>query len=249
MKEDKKKNIIIALLTAIIILLLILITLIYSKNTKENNIDNQNNSKENTTDNIENKDVLLTSFINDVTGPLGWLFVLSEAPESKGEKELLLSSNDKELFVMEYILKDENNFKDFIVLDAVTGEKIDGSPTQEVTNVYYPYNLFNEVYKKFFNTNFDVKDKIRAAGGENEYDNSDDYLYYPNRRPGRNGLSITKMNVISNNYDEQTKKYTADINMIYSERLAEQLGSKSSNAKLVYTIENGNIIMESFTRE
>lgn len=237
MNSIKKKNILLGGAAIIVVTLIIVAGLIYKGKIIIHNKEN---------DKYEESD--LTAFIDDVTEPLGWLVVLhtfSQNADRVGTDYLSLNE-DKEVFVLEYILQNKDNDKNFVVLNAVDGEKIDASPRDDMTNAYYPYNLFNKEYKKFFNENFDVNKRIISTGGDSEYDKSKEYIYYPNRHMGANGLYVKKMEVVNTKYDETSNKYTASIKMTYSDRLKEDTNKESEDATLVYTINNGNIIMESF---
>ena len=161
--------------------------------------------------------------------------------------DLLSSNENRQLFIMEYILKNEENYKNFVLIDSMTGNEIsEGYPTDEFTIAYYPYKLFNIEYKKFFNEDFDVYNMKKLPNEQYKYDKSNDYVYYYNRRSDSNGKYVSNMTVEDTIYDEETKEYTSSINMIYSERLATEIGSTSGKATIIYTIVNENYILKSF---
>ena len=210
-----------------------------------------NPTNDNTTEknNVNNDSIDFDSFLSNVTKSLGWLVVLHNSSEFGERKNIdyLSTIEDKQVFVMEYILNNQENHKNFIVLNAVSGEKLtNASPTDQMTIAYYPYSLFNQEYKKFFGEDFDATKRIKAPGSNNEYDKSEQYIYYSNRRPGRNGQYVSKMTVEDTKLDDTTKIYTALVNMTYSDTLSQEIGVNSEKAEITYTIENSNIILKTF---
>lgn len=242
--NKKKENNIIIIMISIIIISIIFISLVFTgiidftkNSSSENNINSENSTQHD-----------LNTFLNDVTGPLGWLVVLHNFSQNANRTGInyLSSYEDKEVLVMEYIVGNKDNYNNFIVLNAVNGEKVEDDPTADMTLAYYPYDLFNNEYRKIFNEDFDVTRRIMATGSDNEYDKSTDYIYYPNRHMGANGLYVESIELIDVIYDKDTGKYTANVNMTYSERFASNIGMKDEKAEIIYSVKDGNIIMESF---
>ncbi len=190
-----------------------------------------------------NLDKKMDSYINDIINPLS-ILVISNLGQDKGSN-YLSSLENKQLFAMEYILKDEKNNKDFTVLDVITNEVVKDFPTSQMTLAYYPYSLYKNVYKKIFNEDFDISKKVKSPNNNN-YDNIDDYVYYDNKRPGANGLSIDKIVIDSNSYDDATKKYTLNVTLTYSAALADSIKSNTDKAEIICYENDDNIVLESF---
>ena len=274
--EKKNNN---SLIIVLIIIILILITIIglFLTGVIKINTPNENNNNENTALE-ETKQVdtgKLQSFINNYTNSFTSIFLVNGNWEYDDENESKLTVNKntnylekeehKQLFVMENISKDENNTKNFIIFDSLGNiDKDETCVRCEASSAYYPYNLFNIEFKKVFNRDFDMSKKATSEYSKVpkdddssidyskaeiiKYENSNDYVY--NNYPDTGGAyDIQNIQVISSSYDNQTKKYTANLNLIYSDRLKGLCGVDSNSAKLVYTIVNDNIILESFTVE
>ncbi len=197
----------------------------------------------------DDANVDVQAFVNDVVGPLGWLVVIDTFVDGrvKYDVDYLGSMNNRQLFVMEYILRDENSHGDFVVLSS-DGKSIleDGSPVSQATYAYYPYDKFNVMYKKFFDRDFSKADKAISYGGYTEYDSNDDYIYYVNRRSGANGLGVTEMKILEKVPNDDGGNYTAKVEITYSERLASNLKMNSSKGEIIYHISDGRVIMDSF---
>lgn len=192
------------------------------------------------------------SQIQSVLEELNWIGIVSGFAYQKEDGTMTLKTNvnlledeeARQMFVMEYILNNPENYEKFTVLDAMTHEIIGGSPTQEFTSSYLKYDDFNLVYKSFFNADFDLS---KAHTSDTFLDESGDYVYYINRRYGANGLYAEQGKATEVIYDETTNTYTASIEIVNSERLADTIGSSITNAEIIYNKDNnGNIILISF---
>ena len=253
--EDKKGKggLVVGLLIGIIIMLVVGIGLFatniisFNNAIKDNkNTDNKNTIQEENNENDVNVD--FDSFLADVSSSLGHLVVLHSVLPQYGERknnDYIKNIDDKQTMVMEYILKDKNNEKNFVKVSGITLQKDDSLDVRhETTIAYYPYNLFNAEYKKLFGEDFNVSTRITSVGEPNEYDKSLDYVYYINRRAGLNGMYVSDMNV--DNTTKNDDSYTITVNMTYSDRLSEKLGVKIEKAEMVCSVSNGNISLKSF---
>ncbi len=275
MENKNNKNLIIVLIIIILVLITIIGLLLTGiiKINRPNNNNNNNNITLEKTEQMDN--TKLQNFINDYTNSFTSILLVNGTWQDgdKNENELIIKKNtnylekeeDKQLFVMENIAKDENNNKNFIIFNSFGEINKDETCVRcDATPAYYPYNLFNIEFKKVFNRDFDMSKKATSEYSKVpkdddssidyskaeiiKYENSNDYVY--NNYPDTGGAyDIQNIQVISSSYDNQTKKYTANLNLIYSDRLKGLCGVDSNSAKLVYTIVNDNIILESFTVE
>lgn len=257
-RNKKNKSNLIVLLVAIAIILLGGIGVYIFKN--ENiNLENKSeknttqNNDENTNFNEEAEKEYLTDKIEDIRSSLGFIAIITSIDKynaggdyvTKKNKNLLEEPSDKQLFVMEQIVTNEENHKDFIILN-MNGEvdKELTSPTMDTTTAYYPYNLFENEYKKYFNDTFKIESR-KTSNLDNTYDKDENYIYYENRRSGLNGLSVTKITVNSIT-NQSSNQYEANITLHYSERLTSMLGVSSEEAELIYQKEGNNIKIDSY---
>ena len=258
MKNKRKKNNLGVLLIAIVIILLGFFLVYILKNqgvNLENNLTKENNSMEE--NNLEFDEMEEMEYINnkieEIKSSLGFIAILTSIDKynaggdyvTKKDKNLLEEYSTKQLFVMEQIITNKENYKNFVILNT-SGEvdKEITDPTTEATIAYYPYNLFIREYNKYFKDTFQVKNRCRS-NLNNTYDNLEEYVYYENRRSGLNGLSITDITItgISN---LSSDKYQANITLHYSERLSNMLGVNSENAELVYSKGDDTIKIDSY---
>ena len=136
---------------------------------------------------------------------------------------------------MQQILKDENNNSNFIILDSEgkdSNEKM--SSSDEYVMAYYPYDLFNQEYKKYFSDNFDIYNRVFSILNT-KYDKDKKYVYYENKKIGLNGINVTSMDIISVSYDSNTKTYTSFVKINYSDRASKLMKIDSSNGIIKYT--------------
>ena len=253
-KSNSKGGLVVGILIGIIIMLVVGIGLFatniisFSGDTNTNEIKKTNN-EENTNTDKEQSNVDFNSFLSDVSGSLGHLVVIHTLPQygNRRDTDYLKNVDDRQTFIMEYILKDKNNEKNFVKVNGESNQKDDSLDVyHETTIAYYPYNLFNVEYKKIFGENFKAADRVTTVDGATTYDKSEDYVYYINKRAGFNGYYVTNMKVENTSYNESNNNYKATINMSYSDRLSESIGAKSETAEIIYTIVNNNIILKSF---
>ena len=252
-KSNNKGALVIGILIGIIIVLLVGIGLFATniisfgdKSQSTNTTTDEDVSQE---DNSDDDNMDFNSFLSSVSGSLGHLVVIHTLPQygERKNNDYLKNVDDRQTFVMEYILTDASSEKNFVKINGSNNQKDDSLDVRhETTIAYYPYNLFNNEYKLLFGEDFKAAERITSVGGTNEYDESENYVYYINRRAGFNGFNVSDMSVEKTIYDDTNNSYTATVNMTYSDRLSENLGVKSEKAEIVYSVSNSSIILKSF---
>lgn len=242
----------------VIIILLLGGYLVYSKTDIKDKLNNKKdtdvNNNVNTNINTEDEKTLLSKDLEDIYSNLGFLVILDAVHNyndggkyeaAKGENFIGNTSN-KQLFVMQQILKDENNNNNFIILDSegkTSNEKI--SPSDGYVMAYYPYDLFNQEYKKYFSDDFDIDNRV-VSNLNTKYDKDKKYVYYENKKQGLNGVNVTSIDITSVSYDSTTKTYTSSVKINYSDRARELMKIDSSDGTIKYTRGNNNLYLESF---
>ena len=208
----------------VIIILLLGGYLVYSKTDIKDKLNNKKDTDINNNINTEDEKALLSKEIENFIG----------------------NTSNRQIFVMQQILKDENNNSNFIILDSEgkdSNEKM--SPSDEYVMAYYPYDLFNQEYKKYFSDNFDIDNRV-VSSLNTKYDKDKKYVYYENKKIGLNGINVTSMDITSVSYDSNTKTYTSFVKINYSDRASELMKIDSSNGIIKYTRSNNNLYLESF---
>lgn len=190
----------------------------------------------------------LTTEIKNVSKNFGYILLLDSIDnynkggkyEPEKDKNILSSTSYKQIFVMEQILFDTNNYKDFIVLDS-NGEETeeDVLPTENTAISYYPYDKFNKEYKKYFDGDFAYSSSLKGVTN-NKYDN-ERYVYYPNRRAGLNGMGLSDIIINKITYDNKNNEYSAYIKINYNNTTKSITGMDSSTGILKYTRTNYKI--------
>lgn len=203
--------------------------------------------------NIEVKDAnWLEQKLEPIIKPLGWLAIigdeslgLSDYLTKRGEN-LLETQIARQLFVMENLLQDPQNFSDFKTLVDQKMETYE-SPTDQMVMVYLPYGHFNQSYEALFNEVFDIK----SAKFDEELPEelAQEYVYYDNRRPGLNGVCVEDYEVSESTYDISSESYQAEILLKYSERGSETLGRSQDIARLEYKVNGDRLILKGFCLE
>ena len=233
----------------VLIILLIYVLTNYGKNMTKNDEPTTDNTAVQTS--TTNR---LTNHLTDIKNPISYV-ILKEASVLKNQESetlsikknvnLLASEENRQLLTMEYILKDLSNNKNFVVLK--NGKEVTDNKNPIDINVlaYYPYNNYNIIYKKLFNKDFNQANK-KISTTNNQYDKSNDYVYYYNNRKNMDNLLVDSFKVESTSYDESTLKYTASVNMKYNTLLATKVGTPSDEVTVIYTLVNNEIIIESF---
>lgn len=251
MKKRQKSNMGVMVIAISIVLLGILGYYLLKEN-KLNQNANQGNDTNLKFNEVEEKEKLDQN-IKEIDNGLGLIAILTSIDKynaggdyiTKKNINLLQDTKDKQLFVMEQLVSNQDNYQDFIILNMnneVEKEKI--SPTTDATTAYYPYDLFEKEYNKYFDDKFDLN-KRKVSNLETIYDNDQNYIYYENRRAGINGLSLKEI-TIEKITKTSSNQYKANITLHYNQRLSELLGVNDEKGELVYTKNNDNIKLISF---
>lgn len=187
--------------------------------------------------------VLLNDKLSEIGSSLGWIVIVDgiNNQDDNGnyvvtyDKDLLDNIDYRQLFVMEYILSNVNNYDLFTVYDT-EGNKVDDIPTSEMTMAYIKYDDFNSYYKDLFGENFNI----------NTSSVNYEKVYYDNRRAGSNGVYVSMIQGNSIEYNDGI--YKANVNVTYSTRASELIGTSEDTAMIEYTKDiNGSILLRSFT--
>lgn len=190
--------------------------------------------------------VVFNDKLSEIGSSLGWIVIVDGINNQDNGKYVISYDTDlfnnysyRQLFVMEYILSNINNYELFTVLDM--DKKItNDNPVDEFTYAYLKYNEYNKYYKSMFGDNFDVEKAMKA---NTKYDS--EYVYYDNRRAGSNGVYVSMIQTTSIEYSEDV--YVADVIITYSTKASELVGTTTDTAVIEYSKDiNDNIILESF---
>ena len=255
MKKKKNNNTGVIIITIIIIILGLLGAYLWESSSSTNQNTTNKEGVNTTTKNFDETEEreALSQNIEEIKTSLGFITILTSIDKynaggdyvTKKDINLLETPQEKQLFIMEQILKNKENDKNFIILD-MNGEidKETTSPTTEGSTAYYPTNLFKQEYEKYFKDTFSLE-KRQVSTFNNKYDQDSNYIYYNNRRPGLNGLSVTGITIdkIEKNTEDNFK---ADINIHYNERTSSMLGVSSEEASLIYKRNGETIQIETF---
>lgn len=237
----------------VIIILLLGGYLVYSKMDIKDKLNDKKDSSINNNINNEEEVNNLSNDLKDISSNLGLLVIFDAVYnyndggryEPDTGKNLLTTGN-KQVFIMEQILKDSKNYDNFIVLSSDGKEVVENAfPTEETTVAYYPYDLFKEEYKKYFNDNFDIDNREKSSF-DTKYDKDKNYIYYENKKIGLNGINVTSIDITSVNYDSSSKTYTSLVKINYSDRAKERMNIDSSNGTIKYIRDNNNLYLVSF---
>lgn len=197
---------------------------------------------------IDEEREILNNKLSEIGSPLG-LMILVDGIDSWGNVKnfelrkninLIEDEENRQLFVMEYILTYQDNYNKFIILDRIQKNILDDiSPTDDDVLAYLGYDDFNNYYKDLFGHDFDI---INSKKGGTLYDNK--YIYYDNRRSLLNGLYVPMMMVREIKYENGC--FVADIDVQYSEMARKILGYDSDSATIIYNRNSDdNIILKS----
>lgn len=189
----------------------------------------------------------LNNKLKEIGSPLGWIVIVDGISNQDRNGNYNISFNKnlfddygyRQLFVMEYILSNEDNYDLFTVLD-MNGNKTGDMPTSDFTKAYLKYDKYNEYYKDLFGEDFDIS---KAVKGNTKYDKT--HVYYDNRRAGSNGVYVSMIQASSVNYEDDI--YKAEVKVTYSTRASELVGIEDDIAIIDYTKNiNDDIKIKSF---
>lgn len=198
----------------------------------------------------EDKEIeFLNDNLSEVGSSLGVLVLMTGIDNSNSDRSFKLEKNidlleneeNRQLFVMEYILTYQNNYDKFIVLDS--DEKVvlsNAVPTDSNTIAYLKYEDFNFYYNKLFGNDFNLSDSIK---GNTLYDAK--YVYYPNKRNMLDGLYVPMISALNIKYEDNY--FVADVKVYYSEMIRKIIGYEYDMATLIYSKNgNGDMLLNSF---
>ncbi len=201
---------------------------------KPNNID------------VESEKENLKSYLDDISYALG---ITGLADHYDGnffyQTDLFKDYSLRQLFTMEYILHDTNNYDKFIVLNTTSLEKDDNlSPVENETLAYLDYETFNEIYKKLFGEDYDVGKREISYARVATYDIGGKYVYYRNTRT--DGMYVENYEIKDIKFDKKESLYTATLDVNYSDDVQKILGNTKQQAKIQYHKVSDNIVLDSY---
>lgn len=244
----KNKSNIGVILVLVLIILLALLGVYFIK-SKPMPINEEKNNQVVTEEEI----ALLDNYLSSVKVGLSITTILSAvdvynsggAYSVKKDVNLLESEKAKQIFTMELIVRDVDNYNNFIILNSLGEEDDDATdPTDDAVQAYYPYQLFQTEYNKYFLGEFNLE-KRELSNFNTKYDDNEDYIYYPNRRAGLNGMSIDS--IIIKDVNVNSNIYTANVVLNYTKNLSNILGIESENASVSYKKVDNSIKIVSFS--
>lgn len=215
----------------------------------ETNYFKNQDYKENKFDEIKEKENL-ENVLDNYNTPLSSLIVktIVDKYNKSGKYEIMKNTDlfsiegNKQFFVSEYLVETNKNV--FIVLNGFNNE-VDNTatPTDDATIAYSKIDDFNKAYKEIFDEEFKISKK-EVSASNNEYDKSNEYVYYNNKRIGTNGM---KANITLNNITYENDTYKANVTISYSDRLKEVLNYETDTAVLSYEKNDEKIYLTEFT--
>ena len=136
----------------------------------------------------------INNHLSKIGSPLGWLIVKEgiDSQDDNGKYSPKYNYNylekyeNRQLFVMEYILSYQENIDNFTVLSAGDQSVVEDTPTSDFTLAYLDYKIFNKYYKELLGEDFKI---TKGKMGNTKYDK--DYVYFDNRHPGSNGVYVS----------------------------------------------------------
>ena len=142
----------------------------------------------------------------------------------------LLNNKNKILFTFKHILKDENNYNKFLVLDNKKFENIDKDPTNKDVLAYMYLSDFKSEYEKLFNEELDIKDRDISIYNT-DFDKTNLYVYYKNNNTKYKISDILcNKNTIDDNY-----VITANIKIEFNDELKKKIKKDYVEATMQYT--------------
>ena len=190
----------------------------------------------------------INNHLSKIGSPLGWLIVKEgiDSQDDNGKYSPKYNYNylekyeNRQLFVMEYILSYQDNIDSFTVLSAGDQSVVEDTPTSDFTLAYLDYKIFNKYYKELLGEDFKI---TKGKMGNTKYDK--DYVYFDNRHPGSNGVYVSM--ITSDKVEYKKGEYIASVKATYSTRLANILDKETSDGIISYIKDgNNNIILKSF---
>lgn len=154
----------------------------------------------------------------------------------------VLTNKNKIIFTFKNILKDENNYNKFLVLDKKTLNTSDKDPKSKDVYSYITTSDFKNYYTSLFNEDFNIDDRDKSPSN-NEFDMYNMYLYYKNNdTPYKIDSIISTKNTIDDNYI-----ITSEVVINLNKELSEKLKKDKVEAIIKYTyLENDVVKLISF---
>ena len=117
----------------------------------------------------------INNHLSKIGSPLGWLIVKEgiDSQDDNGKYSPKYNYNylekyeNRQLFVMEYILSYQDNIDSFTVLSAGDQSVVEDTPTSDFTLAYLDYKIFNKYYKELLGEDFKI---TKGKMGNTKYD-------------------------------------------------------------------------------
>ena len=149
----------------------------------------------------------------------------------------LLTNKNKILFTFKHILKDENNYNKFLVLDTKKFDKVDKKPTEKDVLAYMYYSDFKSEYESLFNEELNIKDRDISTYNT-DFDKTNLYVYYKNNNTKYKISSIlSNNNTIDDNYI-----ITANIKIEFNDEFKKKTKRDSVEAIIKYTYLKDDVV-------
>ena len=149
----------------------------------------------------------------------------------------LLTNKNKILFTFKHILKDENNYNKFLVLDTKKFDKVDKKPTEKDVLAYMYYSDFKNEYESLFNEELNIKDRDISTYNT-DFDKTNLYVYYKNNNTKYKISSIlSNNNTIDDNYI-----ITANIKIEFNDEFKKKTKRDSVEAIIKYTYLKDDVV-------
>ena len=117
----------------------------------------------------------INNHLSKIGSPLGWLIVKEgiDSQDDNGKYSPKYNYNylekyeNRQLFVMEYILSYQDDIDSFTVLSAGDQSVVEDTPTSDFTLAYLDYKIFNKYYKELLGEDFKI---TKGKMGNTKYD-------------------------------------------------------------------------------
>lgn len=202
---------------------------------------------------------ILNDKLVQIGSPLGWIIFVDALDKgdnndvycyNHGELDVTFNENlfdnygYRQLFVMEYILSDKNNYEKFHVESSFDVLYVE--PTDTYSYAYLNYDDFNSYYKSFFGENFDTDKSVISPFVSAHGMSSREQVYYDNRRDCFYDMYVSMMQANEVEYNDGI--YKGEVIVTYNTKASEIVGSSEDIAIIEYTKDiNNNIILKSFS--
>jgi hypothetical protein len=149
----------------------------------------------------------------------------------------LLNTKNKILFTFKHILKDENNYNKFLVLDNKKFENVDKAPTEKDVLSYMYFSDFKKEYESLFNEELNIKDRD-VSKYNTDFDKTNLYIYYKN-----NNTKYKIANILcDNNTIDDNYIITASIKIELNDELKKKVKKDNIEAIIRYTYLKDDVV-------